>query len=198
MGRGRRREWRLRRLLIEGVPACEKPSIAEPREERWICETADGGWDASLVLRLARLRPTSRLSFGLYGTIGKNPILTNAAVETARIYHDFDGAYTLGAAPFKGRFDLGHQTAGVANGGAMWHGGPLLANTRFTPRVGATLRHDYLKTKRTAATSSSSSTATVAPMALFQDRSPGATGRATTCRPRIVHSFQEARGGRGA
>ncbi len=95
------------------------------------------------------LAPSSALSFGLYGTIGKNPTLTNPGVETTRIYNDFDGTYTLGAATFNWQFDLGHQTAAAANGGnAMWYGTSLLANYRFTPLVGATLRYDYLNDKK--------------------------------------------------
>lgn len=95
------------------------------------------------------LAPTGALSFGLYGTIGKNPTLKNPAVETTRIYNDFDGTYTLGAATFNWQFDLGHQTAGAANGGnAMWYGTSLLANYRFTPLLGATLRYDYLNDKK--------------------------------------------------
>ena len=95
------------------------------------------------------LAPTSALSFGLYGTIGKNPTFVNPAVETTRIYNDFDGDYTLGAATFDWRFDLGRQTAGAANGGkALWYGTSLLANYRFTPLVGATLRFDYLNDKK--------------------------------------------------
>lgn len=94
------------------------------------------------------LAPSSALSFGLYGTIGKNPTLTGTT-ETTRIYNDFDGTYTLGAATFNWQFDLGRQTDGAANGGnALWYGTSLLANYRFTPLVGATIRYDYLNDKK--------------------------------------------------
>ncbi len=90
------------------------------------------------------LAPSSDLSFGLFGTVGKNATLTGGP-ETTRIYNDFDGTYTLGAATFNWQLDLGHQTDGAANGGnAMWYGASVLANYRFTPLVGATLRYDYL------------------------------------------------------
>ena len=52
------------------------------------------------------LAPSSALSFGLYGTIGKNPTLTNPGVETTRIYNDFDGTYTLGAATFNWQWGI--------------------------------------------------------------------------------------------
>lgn len=95
------------------------------------------------------MAPTSALSFGLYGTIGKNLTLSNAAIETTRVYNDFDGSYTLGAATFDWQFDPGHQTDGAANGGnAMWYGTSLLANYRLTSLVGATLRYDYLNDKK--------------------------------------------------
>jgi len=94
------------------------------------------------------LAPTSALSFGLYGTYGKNATLVGGP-ETTRIYNDFDGAYTLGAATFNWQFDLGRQANGAANGGnALWYGTSLLANYRFTPLVGATLRYDYLNDKK--------------------------------------------------
>ncbi|HUW98022.1 MAG TPA: DUF3138 family protein [Acidiferrobacter sp.] len=93
------------------------------------------------------LAPTSALSLGLYGTYGKNSSATTT--ETTRIYNDFDGAYTLGAATFNWQFDLGRQQDAAANGGnALWYGTSLLANYRFTPMVGATLRYDYLNDEK--------------------------------------------------
>ncbi len=90
------------------------------------------------------LAPSSALSFGLFGTVGKSATLVGGP-ETTRIYNDFDGTYTLGAATFNWQFDLGHQTDGAANGGnAAWYGTSLLANYRFTKLIGATLRYDYL------------------------------------------------------
>lgn len=93
--------------------------------------------------------PSSALSFGLYGTIGKNPTVTGVPTNSTRIYNDFDGTYTTGPWTFNWQLDYGRQNVGAANGDtAVWYGTSLLGNYRFTKLVGATLRYDYLNDKK--------------------------------------------------
>lgn len=91
--------------------------------------------------------PSSALSFGLYGTVGKFPI--TATTNSTRFFNDFDGTYTTGPWTFNWQFDYGSQTKAAANGGTTtWYGTSLLGNYRFTKLVGATLRYDYLNDKK--------------------------------------------------
>lgn len=103
----------------------------------------------TLEYRLS-MAPSSSLSFGLFGTVGKAPTVTGApGAGTTRVYNDFDGAYTAGAVTVDWQFDYGQQRDGAANGGnALWYGTSLLGNYRFDPLFGATLRYDYLNDQK--------------------------------------------------